>query len=115
MIKIKLSKRNLAVITAYERGYRVKNGRVYNPEGRLRKTFIQSATHSPYLCFTIRVNGISQLVPVHRLVAFQKFKNKIFTPNIMVRHLNGKALSNNDQNIQIGTARDNAADKKNKK
>src|SRR4051812_26831034 len=106
-----MSKRNQAVVEAYKKGYRVKNGRVFGPLKRERKLFIQSGL-SPYLCFTIRVNGVSQLVPVHRLVAFQKFQKDMFRKDMMVRHLNGDRFMNRTRNIQLGTAKDNASDRK---
>jgi hypothetical protein len=107
-----MSKRNQAVVEAYRRGYRARNGRVYNSQGIERKLFIQSKKNSPYLCFSIRVNGIPQLVPVHRLVAFQKFNKAIFKPFVLVRHLNGKRKNNKHYNIQIGSHKQNMADKK---
>jgi hypothetical protein len=109
-----LSKRNQAVLVAYLRGYRAVNGRVYNPDGKQRKLFIQSKKNSPYLCFTVRVEGISQLVPVHKLVAFQKFGGHVFQKNVVVRHLNSNRRNNKFFNIKIGSSKENAADKKRK-
>lgn len=50
-------------------------------------------------------------VRVHRLQAYQKFKDKIYESNIVVRHLNGNSLDNSFNNIGIGTQVDNAIDR----
>lgn len=50
-------------------------------------------------------------VRVHRLQAYQKFKDKIYGSNIVVRHLNGNSLDNSFNNIGIGTQVDNAIDR----
>src|SRR6266404_5549617 len=110
-----LSKRNQAVLIAYLRGYRARNGKVYNKAGRQRKLFIQSKRFSPYFCFTVRVDGVSQAVPIHKLVAFQKYGEQMFRKNIVVRHGNDDRYNNKHFNIKIGNQKDNEADKKRKK
>lgn len=110
-----LSKRNQAVLIAYLRGYRARNGKVYNKAGRQRKLFIQSKRFSPYLCFTVRVDGISQPVPIHKLVAFQKYGEQIFKKKVVVRHRDCNRNNNKHFNIKIGSQKDNEADKKKKR
>lgn len=48
---------------------------------------------------------------MHRLQAYQKFKDKIYEDNIVVRHLNGNSLDNTFNNIGIGSPSDNAFDR----
>ena len=43
--------------------------------------------------------------------AYQKFGNLIFQDNIQVRHLNNNSQDNSWDNIEIGTAKENAMDK----
>lgn len=106
-----MSKRNRAVCAASLMGYRVRNGKVYNKKGKTRTLYVQSR-NSPYLCFTIWLDGKSWTVPVHKLVALQKFGTGAFKKNVVVRHLNDNRADNTFHNIKIGTSKDNATDRK---
>ena len=99
------SKRTIALETAYDKGYRVVEGEVITPSGT-----VLALVGRKYLRFsTMTVNGIYP-VPVHRLVAYQKYGEKLFEKGICVRHLDGDAFNNLPNNIAIGTYRDNAMD-----
>lgn len=100
------SQQNL--LDAYNKGYRVIDGQVFykgnNVKGRIDKT--------RYLKISIRnLNKERCRVPVHRLLAYQKYGNKIFEKGIHVRHLDSNSLNNLDRNIQIGTPKENNMDK----
>lgn len=43
--------------------------------------------------------------------AYQKFKDKIYEDNIVVRHLNGNSLDNTFNNIGIGSQSENMFDR----
>lgn len=95
---------------AYDKGYRVVDGKVYNKNGYKLKNKIST---SGYFYFHIFLNGVGKMVTinVHRLVAFQKYGNKMFDEGIVVRHLDGDKKNNLEENIEIGTRSQNEYDK----
>ena len=64
-----------------------------------------------YRVFTISTVDGSFPIPVHRLVAFQKFGEEALVEGIHTRHKDGNSLNNLDENIVLGTATDNAMDR----
>lgn len=93
---------------AYDRGYRIINNEIFNP---LNKK-INGNVHNGYKNFGIRIFDMStRNIPVHRLVAYQKYGDEIFKDEIQVRHLDGNSLNNIHGNIVIGSAYDNCMDK----
>lgn len=101
------SKSNKALIEAYNRGYRVIEGVLYNPSKISKKGWIDSRS---YYSFSIKINKIKSHFPIHRLVAYQKFGDKMFEPGIQVRHLDGNPLNNLEENIELGTQSQNMMD-----
>ena len=99
---------------AYRKGYRVRgDGVVENACGHARKLTLQVGKdgYKRYK-FNIRDGcGASRAVLVHRLQAYQKFRESMFVPGIQVRHKNGNSLDNSTDNILIGTASQNMMDK----
>jgi hypothetical protein len=97
---------------AFEKGYKVFNGIVYGPNSNIRKL----NNRKGYLRFTITSGSRkddtrkSLNVYVHRLVAFQKYKNQLYRKNILVRHKDNNSLNNLDENILIGSQYDNIMD-----
>ena len=109
MVNMELSQRNRFIIAAYNKGYRVINGNVYSP---FCDRFLKLRQNQDgYFCFTVFHEKQRKTVMVHRLVAYQKFKDKLFEHGIQVRHLDGNPKNNNDYNIAIGTASQNQMDK----
>ena len=101
-----MTKRNEAIVYAFKKGYRIIDGKVHY-KGNNPKGFV----HAGYLRLNIRTdNNESRLICVHRLLAYQKFGDKIFNKDLQVRHLNGNSLDNSYHNIGIGTARENQMD-----
>lgn len=49
-------------------------------------------------------------VAIHRLKAYQMFKDDLFRKGVEVRHLNGIKTDNSDENISIGSHSDNMMD-----
>lgn len=100
------------LIITYNNGYRVINGNVYSHKNKLRKLKKQD----DYYCFNIRVpkeeGRKTYPIRVHRLLAYQKFGDKMFEPNIVVRHWDNNSLNNLDDNIVLGTQHDNMMDRK---
>lgn len=103
------SKQHELIKFSYDKGYQVdSDGKVYNYLGGEIKL---SKTSSGYYSFNIRMNGSNPTrVFVHRLQAYQKFGDKLFTNGIVVRHLNGDSTDNSINNIDIGTQQDNMLD-----
>lgn len=103
-----MSKTNQAVVEAYTRGYRVlEDGTVINPSGKELKCPEGS---NGYKRFSISCLGGIRPIFVHKLQAYQKFGNLVFSTKSVVRHLNGNKLDNSFNNIEIGSSRDNYFD-----
>jgi len=94
---------------AHNKGYRAKEGRVYNPKGiplSLRKT------SSGYLDFGYYKKGKGKVrLRVHRLVAYQKYGNVMFEEGIECRHSDSNIGNNIDDNILIGSHSENMLDR----
>ena len=92
---------------ASEMGYKVINGVVYKPNGEEQKVCICTR----YPAFNLRIGCKKHVhVNVHRLVAYQKFGNRIYKKGLDVRHLDGDKLNFSKDNIDIGTRRQNYMD-----
>ena len=109
----KLSTLNKIILVAYYKGYRVRNGIVYNSNNKVvKKHYIDNRG---YLRFSCNVDKYLHQrigsVRIHKFVAFQKFGDKVFEPNIVVRHLDGDQTNNHEDNIEIGTQSDNVYDR----
>jgi hypothetical protein len=110
MIPADLSKNKLSVLEAFEKGYRVKtDGRVISPLGC---EISLSVSPGGYSRFSIKNSERKRVtIPVHQLLAYQKFGDAFLVRGIQVRHLNNDSSDNTEGNIAVGTARDNEADK----
>jgi hypothetical protein len=108
-----MSKINAALRLASLKGYRVTElGEVINALGGVRKCQIKRNRHDLRKVFNVGLGGgVRFPVPVHKLVAFQKFGEAMFEPGIQVRHLDGNSLNNCPENIELGTQSDNAMDR----
>ena len=103
------NKKNRAIIKLYELGYSVTNGFIVNPSGKELKRQID---RNGYYSVTVKIDGVATKCMIHRFVAFCKFGNKIFQPNIVVRHLDGNSKNNEHGNIDIGSQSQNCLDRK---
>ena len=92
------------IIEAYNKGYRVIEGNLYNPKSIL----IKGSTIDGYLSTRITKHGKNLFF--HRLLAYQKYGDDLFKEGIEVRHLDGNPLNNSVDNITIGTHSDNMMD-----
>lgn len=110
-----MSLSNQAIKIAYDAGYRIVKGKILSP----RKKELQGSIGAwGYRVFSIRlpvsfVPGIrkTKQIKAHRLLAYQKFGDEIFKPDIVVRHKDGNPLNNLDDNILIGSQSENMMDK----
>ena len=113
-----MNKTSQAIEWAYFKGYRTNDiGEVIAPRGNvLRLTRQVDTRHNKpdvRYVFNIKLPGesVRRPIPVHRLVAYQKFGDKIFKKGIQVRHLDEDSTNNKPDNIAIGTPSDNAYDR----
>ena len=98
-----------AIISAYKNGFSVVDG-VLLKDGYPYKTRVNIGNYLTFSYFYPEA-GRSYTVMVHRLIAYQKYKEKMFEKGIQCRHFDGNSHNNFDDNILIGTALDNAMDK----
>jgi hypothetical protein len=104
-----MSQAKAALIQAYEKGYRVKDNVVY---GIVKKQPLKlSCSKSGYLFFNVKFGSKTVKVFLHRLVAYEKYQDKLLEPGILVRHLNGNSKDNSFGNICIGTQTENMLDR----
>ena len=91
---------------AYDRGYRVSD------EGIVSSTKNENigGIINGYHFITIRVDGNCRNIRSHRLLAYQKYGDKIYEPGTVVRHLDGDSNNNHINNIAIGTYSENMMD-----
>jgi hypothetical protein len=107
-----MSKTAEMVKLAHSKGYRVTpDGVVLSPFGKVRKLQQVGRKKCPYYAFTLATEDAAFPVPVHKLVAFQKFGEDAFLPGFHTRHLDGNSMNNREENIQMGTGTDNALDR----
>lgn len=106
-MKNEISEKKLAVLTAYNKGYRVVKGDVFY-KGKMRKVEFKHKRHSgnAYGSFGIRVESGKRVnVYVHHLVAYQKFGENFLHPekeDMIVLHLDGDTTNNLSHNIDLG-------------
>lgn len=93
---------------AKERGYKVTDrGELVNRDGKP----IGSLHRTGYHRFGLKIDGRKCVVHTHRLQAYQKYGDAIYSKGIVVRHLDGDKTNNSLDNIAIGTNRDNVMDR----
>jgi hypothetical protein len=95
---------------AFAAGHRVSacGTIVTAPNGRVRALWPDTAGYS---CFTLTTSFGRRPCAVHRLQAYQKFGEEIYTDGLEVRHLDNLNTNNKESNIALGTKSQNAMDK----
>ena len=101
-----VSENKKTTILAHQKGYRIVNGILIGP----KHNKIKCSVCGGYLTFRLWNGEKYGTVRVHHLAAYQKFGDKILSDDIEIRHLDGKKNNNCEENIDIGTASDNAFD-----
>lgn len=97
-----------AIVSFHDLGYYVtRDGDLINPKGKKLKGTVNNAG---YRMSGNILNGKHQKFFVHQMQAYQKFGKKALQKGMQVRHLNGNCLDNSWNNIELGTAADNASD-----
>jgi hypothetical protein len=104
-----MSKSNEALLQAYKLGYRISTCGV-----KLQTPFnlieLRILNNDGYPIFSTRVFGEPFPISWHRLQAYQKYGERIFEKNTVVRHKNNIKTDCSWDNILIGTQKENVND-----
>lgn len=111
-----MTKKKRAVVDAFEKGYRVIDGRVYY-KGKERKLYTQykkSGDNLPYYSFGVYSDKSRVEIYVHQLAAYQKY-GKYFIQNydLVVNHKDHNSLNNREDNIFLVPPSERSKIKKN--
>ena len=82
------------------------DGLLICPDGRAIVPKVSKRGY-PHVSIRVRGEGIDQKIGVHRIVAYQKFGERLFDPGIVVRHRDCNKLNFRPGNIRIGTNLEN--------
>jgi hypothetical protein len=105
-----LSKYNQAVLEACNRGYCVnEDGELISPSGGKPKGAINSTGYRE-INLRERNSRCYLKLRIHKLMAYPKFGDKIFDPDMQVRHLDNNKLNNSWNNIGLGIQSANMMD-----
>jgi len=93
---------------AYNKGYRVTpKGTMYGLRGQV----ITNSDTAGYIRVGTKNKGKYITIYAHRLQAYQKYGNAIYSKGILVRHLDGNNKNNSEDNIALGSNKDNMMDR----
>jgi hypothetical protein len=97
-----------AIRKAYRAGYHVDDdGQILTAAGT---TLRPSTDRRGYLFVRILLDGRLMYLPIHRLCAYQKYGEQLFTA-YCVRHLDGNQLNNRPDNLSLGSHSQNMMDR----
>lgn len=109
-LKTSRNKQSAGIKTAAEYGYTVIDGFLYNKNKELVKT---RPDKKGYLYFDIILESKprhSVRIYIHRLVGYAKYGERILGKELVIRHLDGNSLNNMENNLALGTQKDNILD-----
>jgi len=75
------------------------------------KRYAQTLNSSGHLVFSFGPKKDRKKCQVHRFVAWFKFGEAIYEPNIVCRHLDGNPTNNHPNNLALGSQSDNMMDR----
>lgn len=103
------SKQNIGLMLAIEKGYRTDNGTIVSSRGNTRKLRLVKR----YPTFSVKLRRSRRVIDVgcHRLAAYEKFGEAMFSDGIVVRHGPLGPMNFTHENISIGTHSDNQMDR----
>ena len=106
-----LSKTNQGIVLGAKAGYKFSDGKVYNSKGKEVAFFLHTDKRG-YKNYKVSfyIDGKAYTIRLHRFIAYQIFGDKMFEPDLIVRHLDGDSLNNDEDNIDLGTQKDNMQD-----
>ena len=92
---------------AHDKGYRIKDGKCYNPNGQ-EVGYINN--DKLYKRFRLYHERKQKHIEFHKLVAYQLYGEEAFKLNVVIRHLDDNSLNNKEDNIVLGTNLQNIYD-----
>jgi hypothetical protein len=104
---IMLSSKDEGMIAMHKAGYKILEGKLYNPKGTPLKGGL---SWDGYPTINYRHKGIVLKIKIHRLHAYAMFGDKMFEEGIQVRHLDNDKLNFKQDNLTLGTQDENAMD-----
>lgn len=106
-----ISKRKLAVIALYKRGYRLhEDGTAYRLDGRPVRVREEPNGRLGIRC-RVRGDHIDAIAWLHLLGAYQKYGVEVNLEDIVVRHRDGNCKNNALENLLLGSQHDNSMDR----
>lgn len=105
-----MSNSDLMVLQLYNKGYRIIKGEFINPKGKKLKLMYSKDGYLKTGGYLLENKLKCTSVRIHKLVAYQKYGDKIFKENIEIRHKDNNKLNNLEDNILIGTHSENMMD-----
>lgn len=95
-------------VKAFNAGYRVNEaGQPVAPSGAIRTTYLKDGYH----LFSIRAEGKPYRgCAVHRLAAYQQYREAYLDTKMQARHLDDDKNNNRPKNIKLGTHSQNRMD-----
>lgn len=75
------------------------------------KKYAQTPNSSGHLVFSFGPKKDRKRCQVHRFVAWFKFGEAIYEPNVVCRHLDGNPANNHIENLALGSQSDNMMDR----
>lgn len=81
---------------------------ITGPSGKI---YAQTPSSSGHLVFSFGPKKDRKKCQVHRFVAWFKFGEDIYEPNIVCRHLDGDPANNHPDNLALGSQSDNMMDR----
>lgn len=109
----KESKTSQAIVEMYNLGYRnTVCGKLISP---YRKNLVIGMAYSGranyvYVKTPKSLKHLVDVVPLHRFVGYCKYGDDIFTPELVLRHVNSDKNDNSTTNIVLGTYAENTND-----
>ncbi len=108
-MRYNISFRKLGAVIAVAKGYRIKNGQLFNGAKKLVNPRIDDGGY-PVIGIKLPRTRKNLSVHVHIISAFIKFGEELLTTDMEVRHLNGVKTDFSPNNLELGTRLDNIMD-----
>ncbi len=103
-----LTRKQKIIVLAHEMGYRIRDSKCFNPKGKSIGTF--NPYRGRYMEFILKRDGVYYHIRFHQLLAYQKYGSEMFKEGLIIRHKDGDGLNNTEDNILLGTDKENASD-----
>lgn len=104
-----MTKKDQAIIEAYQKGYRVTpEGVLLNPKNEVMEP---KMVEKGYPVFNKRIGKDTIRIKIHRFAAYCKYRGRMFKEGVVVRHLNADRTDFSWANLKLGTQSQNSMDR----